>query len=101
MAAGYCSTGEPAVGASHATPKARCARGVPHCGCGREKFGPVAPPEPTRRCGFQAGLNAGNVQNRSQMDYPVTDPYSTNFGRIVNQTAATNRWLQVQARLTF
>lgn len=55
----------------------------------------------SERWNLQLRLDVLNVQNRSQMDYPVTDPYSTNFGRIVNQTAATNRWLQVQARLTF
>jgi hypothetical protein len=55
----------------------------------------------SERMNLQLRLDVLNVQNRSQMDFPVTDPYSTNFGRIVNQTAATNRWLQVQARLTF
>jgi len=55
----------------------------------------------SERLNLQLRLDVLNVQNRSQMDFPVTDPYSTNFGRIVNQTAATNRWLQVQARLTF
>ncbi|MBI3683899.1 MAG: hypothetical protein HY235_26285 [Acidobacteria bacterium] len=49
----------------------------------------------------QLRMDVFNVQNRSQMDNPNTDPYSTNFGRITQQTAATNRWLQVQARITF
>ena len=53
------------------------------------------------RINFQMRLDALNVQNRSQMANPATDPFSTNFGRIISQTAATNRWLQVQARLTF
>jgi len=42
-----------------------------------------------------------NVQNRSQMQGPNTDPTSTNFGRVVSQSAAINRWLQIQARVTF
>ncbi len=50
---------------------------------------------------MQVRLEALNLQNRSQMDQPSRDSYSTNFGRITNQTAATNRWIQLQARLTF
>jgi acylphosphatase len=50
---------------------------------------------------LQLRLDALNVQNRSQMAAPVTDPYNTNFGRIVSQTSAVNRWLQVQARIQF
>jgi hypothetical protein len=55
----------------------------------------------TERVNMQLRLDALNVQNRSQMAGPNTDPYNTNFGRIVSQTSAVNRWLQVQARLTF
>jgi hypothetical protein len=55
----------------------------------------------TERLNVQMRLDAINVQNRSQMAGPNTDPNSTNFGRIVSQTAATNRWIQVQARITF
>ena len=55
----------------------------------------------TERVKMQLRLDALNVQNRSQMAGPNTDPFSTNFGRITGQSAATNRWLQVQARLTF
>jgi len=55
----------------------------------------------TERLKMQIRLDALNVQNRSQMAAPTTDPFSTNFGRITAQTAATNRWLQVQARLSF
>jgi hypothetical protein len=55
----------------------------------------------TERVGMQMRLDALNVQNRSQMAGPNLDANSTNFGRITSQTAATNRWLQVQARLTF
>lgn len=55
----------------------------------------------SERWNLQLRLDALNVLNRSQMNAPVTDPFSTNFGRIVSQTSATNRWIQVQARLTF
>ena len=50
---------------------------------------------------MQLRLDVLNVQNRSQMAAPSTDPTSTNFGKITSQTAATNRWLQVQARIQF
>jgi hypothetical protein len=53
------------------------------------------------RANLQLRLNALNVQNRSQMNAPSTDPTSTNFGRITSQSAATNRWIDVQARITF
>ena len=53
------------------------------------------------RWNVQLRLDAINLTNRSQMNSPVTDPFSTNFGRITSQTAATNRWIQVQARMTF
>ncbi|HJZ95782.1 MAG TPA: carboxypeptidase-like regulatory domain-containing protein [Candidatus Solibacter sp.] len=53
------------------------------------------------RVNFQMRLDALNIQNRSQMANPSTDPTSTNFGRTTSQTSATNRWLQVQARITF
>lgn len=55
----------------------------------------------TESVNLQLRLDALNLQNRSQMAGPVTDPFNTNFGRITSQTAAVNRWLQVQARLTF
>ena len=55
----------------------------------------------TERVATQIRLDALNVQNRSQMGGPNTDPFSSNFGRITSQTSAVNRWLQVQARLTF
>ncbi len=53
------------------------------------------------RWNMQLRLDVLNVQNRSQMDNPNTDPFATDFGRITQQTAATNRWIQVQARITF
>jgi hypothetical protein len=55
----------------------------------------------TERLNLQLRLDALNVLNRSQMNAPTTDPFSTNFGRVVSQTSATNRWIQVQMRLTF
>ena len=53
------------------------------------------------RYNFQMRLNVLNLQNRSQMNGPNTDPTSTNFGRITSQSAATNRWIDVQARIQF
>ncbi len=50
---------------------------------------------------LQLRLDALNVQNRSQMQGPNTNPFDTNFGRITSQTGAINRWIQVQARITF
>jgi hypothetical protein len=55
----------------------------------------------TERWNMQLRLDALNLTNRSQMNAPSTDPFSSNFGRVTSQTAATNRWIQVQARLTF
>ncbi|MBK5293188.1 MAG: hypothetical protein JJE04_16130 [Acidobacteriia bacterium] len=55
----------------------------------------------TERWNLQLRFDALNVSNRSQMNAPSTDAFSTNFGRITSQTSATNRWLQVQARVTF
>jgi hypothetical protein len=55
----------------------------------------------TERLHMQLRLDALNLTNRSQMSGPSTDPLSTNFGKVTSQTAATNRWLQVQARVTF
>ena len=55
----------------------------------------------TERVKMQIRINALNVQNRSQMGGPSTDPFSTNFGRITSQTAATNRWMEAQTRITF
>lgn len=50
---------------------------------------------------FQLRLDALNVQNRSQFNAPDMGPTSTNFGRVTSQTAATNRFIQIQARLRF
>ena len=40
-----------------------------------------------------------NRQNRSQFAVPDPSPYSTSFGKIVQQTNATNRFALVQARV--
>jgi hypothetical protein len=42
-----------------------------------------------------------NVFNRYQFDNPNIDPMSTNFGTVTQQTAAVNRFLQFQGRITF
>jgi len=42
-----------------------------------------------------------NVFNRYQFDNPNTDPNNTNFGRVQQQTAAVNRFLQFQGRIQF
>ena len=55
----------------------------------------------TERVNFQLRLDALNLINRSQMSGPNTDPLSTNFGKITSQSAATNRWVQIQGRITF
>ena len=52
------------------------------------------------RVKMQLRINALNPQNRSQMAQPSTDPFSTNFGRVTSQTAATNRWMGARARST-
>jgi hypothetical protein len=57
---------------------------------------------PLRESAFlQLRLDVLNVMNRSQFAPPVVDPYSTNFGRVVNHTATTMRFLLVQARIRF
>ncbi|MGH9718649.1 MAG: TonB-dependent receptor domain-containing protein [Bryobacteraceae bacterium] len=51
------------------------------------------------RVGLQLRLDAINLQNRSQMNPPERNPFSTNFGVITTQSAALNRLLQVHGRL--
>lgn len=53
------------------------------------------------RAVLQFRIDCLNVQNRSQFAAPGTSPYNTNFGRVTTQTAAMNRFLQVQARVRF
>lgn len=42
-----------------------------------------------------------NVFNRYQFDSPNMDPMNTNFGKVQQQTAAINRFLQFQARIQY
>lgn len=42
-----------------------------------------------------------NLQNRSQFNAPDSSPYSTNFGRVTSQSAAVNRFIQIQGRIQF
>ena len=50
---------------------------------------------------LQVRLDVLNVMNHSQFAAPVTDPYSTNFGRITAITINTMRVPQLQARIRF
>jgi hypothetical protein len=45
--------------------------------------------------------DALNLQNRSQFAAPDLTPTSSTFGKIQSQTSSTNRFYQVQARITF
>lgn len=53
------------------------------------------------RASFQLRLDALNVANHSQFDIPNTDPTSTNFGKITNNTSSTMRFLLIQGRVRF
>jgi hypothetical protein len=53
------------------------------------------------RTALQMRMDCMNLQNRSQFAGPGTNPYNTDFGRVTTQTAAMNRFIQVQARLRF
>jgi len=50
---------------------------------------------------LQLRLDAINLQNRSQFNGPDLNPVNSTFGSITSQTSATNRFIQVQARVTF
>lgn len=50
---------------------------------------------------IQFRIDCMNLQNRSQFNAPNTNPFSTDFGRVTTQTAAMNRFIQVQARIKF
>ncbi len=58
-------------------------------------------PLKNERYKFYLRFDMLNVFNRYQFDNPSTDPMSTNFGTVQQQTAATNRFLQFQGRLQF
>jgi hypothetical protein len=50
---------------------------------------------------MQVRVDALNLQNRSQFAGPQISPTSTNFGKVTAATSSTNRFYQVQMRLTF
>lgn len=53
------------------------------------------------RAALQLRLDTINTFNRSQFAAPDLNPFSTNFGRIVAQTTATNRIVQIVGRIQF
>jgi hypothetical protein len=51
---------------------------------------------------LQIRADALNLFNRSNFANPVTDPFSTNFGRVIATTGnITKRYIQLHARLSF
>lgn len=50
---------------------------------------------------MQLRLDALNLQNRSQFNAPDLNPVNSTFGQVTSQTAATNRFIQIQARIVF
>jgi len=50
---------------------------------------------------LQLRLDALNLQNRSQFNGPDLNPVNSTFGQVTSQSSATNRFLQVQARIVF
>jgi hypothetical protein len=50
---------------------------------------------------LQLRLDAINLQNRSQFNGPDLNPLNSTFAQVTSQTAATNRFIQVQARIVF
>jgi hypothetical protein len=50
---------------------------------------------------MQLRLDALNLQNRSQFSGPDLNPVNSTFGQVTSQTSATNRFIQVQARVIF
>ncbi|MEN6607217.1 MAG: TonB-dependent receptor [Bryobacteraceae bacterium] len=53
------------------------------------------------RAFFELRAEAINLQNRSLMASPNTNPYSTQFGMVTSQTNTYNRFIQLQARIRF
>jgi hypothetical protein len=53
------------------------------------------------RAALQLRFEALNLQNRSLFEAPDNNPYSTNFGKVVQQTQALNRFIQIQGRIVF
>jgi Carboxypeptidase regulatory-like domain len=50
---------------------------------------------------FELRLDALNLFNRSQFSAPVTDPLSTDFGKVVAEESSTKRFFQIQMRIRF
>lgn len=50
---------------------------------------------------LQLRMDALNVANHSQFENPNTDPTSTNFGKVTNNTSSTMRFLLFQFRVKF
>jgi hypothetical protein len=50
---------------------------------------------------LQLRLDALNLQNRSQFNGPDLNPVNSTFGQVTSQSAATNRFIQIQARIVF
>jgi len=53
------------------------------------------------RWNMQFRVDMINMPNHPQFSGPSTDPLSSNFGKVTSQSAATNRWIQLQFRLRF
>ncbi len=53
------------------------------------------------RMAFQLRLDAINLTNRSQFAAPDLSPFSSNFGKVLSQTEATHRIIQVVGRIRF
>ena len=53
------------------------------------------------RVTLQLRLDALNVQNRSQFNDPDTNPFNSTFGQVTSQSASTNRFYDIQARIQF
>jgi len=53
------------------------------------------------RARLQVRFDALNLFNRTTFSSPDTNPLSTNFGRVLNQTATRNRYIQIQAKIRF
>jgi len=53
------------------------------------------------RMRLQLRMEALNLCNHPQFVAPIVNPTASNFGAVVSTTAATNPFLQIQARIRF
>ncbi len=53
------------------------------------------------RWNMQFRVDLINMPNHPQFSGPETNPVSSDFGKVTSQSAATNRWIQLQFRLRF